>query len=56
MFIISIIFYFLPTLIAFIRGHDSKIGIMFLNTLLGWTFIFWVLALVWSVSGRGEKK
>lgn len=49
---IAILFlsYFIPTFIAFIRGHDSKWGIFLLNLLLGWSFIGWVIALVWSFS------
>ena len=42
--------YFLPTLIAFLRNHKNKLAIFFLNILLGWTGIGWVVALVWSVT------
>ncbi len=41
--------YFVPSLIAFKRHHRQKTAIMILNIFLGWTFIGWVIALVWSV-------
>lgn len=40
--------YFLPTVIAFARGHHQKVAISLLNLLLGWSVIGWVGALVWS--------
>lgn len=51
-----ILSYFLPTLIAFIRGHNSKWGILLLNLFLGVTGVFWVLALVWAVSSNGTQQ
>ncbi|PIS33606.1 MAG: hypothetical protein COT38_04445, partial [Candidatus Omnitrophica bacterium CG08_land_8_20_14_0_20_41_16] len=30
-------FYFLPTLIAFLRQHKNKLAIFLLNLTLGWT-------------------
>ena len=47
---ISLVVYFLPTLIAVIRKHNSAIAIFVLNFLLGWSFIAWVIALVWAFS------
>ena len=41
--------YFIPTLIAFVRGHSNKVGIMALNLLLGWTILGWIGAFVWSL-------
>ncbi|MFH1662731.1 MAG: superinfection immunity protein [Chloroflexota bacterium] len=49
-FIISLAFYFLPTIIALIRGHRNALAIFLLNFFLGWTFIGWVVSLVWSVT------
>lgn len=42
--------YLLPTTIAMIRGHHNTFAIMLLNVLLGWTFVGWVVSLVWSVT------
>ena len=41
-------FYFLPAIVAFYRGHHNKMAILVLNLLLGWTFLGWVAALIWS--------
>jgi len=43
-----IAFYFLPTIIAFIRNQTNKISILVLNLLLGWTLLGWVVAMVWA--------
>lgn len=44
--------YFLPTLIAAVRNHHNANAIMLLNLLLGWTFLGWVAALVWSATAK----
>ena len=46
--------YFIPTIIAFIRGHASKWGIMLVNLILGFTGVGWLFALIWSVSNKGQ--
>ena len=40
--------YFLPSIVAFRRGHPSKAAILILNTLLGLTILGWVGSLVWA--------
>ena len=40
--------YFLPTIVASNRGHESAGAIFFLNLLLGWTMLGWVVAFVWA--------
>jgi uncharacterized membrane protein len=47
---VGIIIYFVPVFIAFSRKHRSKAGISALCVLLGWTFIGWIAALIWSLS------
>ena len=42
--------YCLPTFFAAVRKHPSGFGIFALNLFLGWTFIGWLGALVWSLS------
>ncbi len=42
--------YFLPTIVAAKRGHKHGSAIAILNLLLGWTFLGWVAALVWSAT------
>lgn len=43
--------YFLPAIIANRRGHNSGAAIFVLNLFLGWTFLGWVIALVWAFTG-----
>lgn len=40
--------YFVPTFIARFRSHHNFVAIMMVNVLLGWTFLGWVVALVWA--------
>ena len=44
--------YFLPTVVAVVRRHHNGNSIAVLNLVAGWTFIGWVVALVWSVSAK----
>jgi hypothetical protein len=46
--LLGFIGYFLPSVIAAIRGHHNAVAIIVLNLLLGWTLIGWVVALVWA--------
>jgi len=48
-FILGLALYFLPTILALIRKHPDTLAIFLLNFFLGWSFIGWVVALVWSV-------
>jgi len=41
--------YFLPSLIASGRHLHGRAGIILLNLFLGWTFIGWVIALIWAI-------
>lgn len=49
-------FYFFPTIVASSRNHHSTGAIFVLNLLLGWTFLFWVLALVRSFTHVVERQ
>ncbi|MGA9722702.1 MAG: superinfection immunity protein [Candidatus Binatus sp.] len=44
----AIAVYFLPALVAANRRHQNAQAIAILNLLLGWTFVGWVIALVWA--------
>ena len=46
--IFAALFYFLPTVIALARGHHNGFAIFLTNLLLAWTFIGWLVALIWS--------
>jgi hypothetical protein len=39
----------LPTIIALARRRHNTLAIFLLNFFLGWTFVGWVVSLVWSV-------
>ena len=41
--------YFLPSLIAGNRAHRNLVPIIILDTLLGWTILGWIGALIWAV-------
>jgi hypothetical protein len=43
------VMYFLPSLIALVRGKRDVVAIVVLNFFLGWTVIGWVVALVWAL-------
>ena len=51
--ILGIILFFsiglLPTWIAISKKHKDKTAIILINVLLFWSFIGWVVALVWAV-------
>lgn len=41
--------YFLPWIIALLRGTKSNCGIFFVNLLLGWTMVGWFIAFIWAL-------
>jgi hypothetical protein len=50
-FVISLFFFFLPTIIAMARHHRNKLAIFLVNLLLGWTGVGWLAALIWALVG-----
>ncbi len=45
-----IVLYFLPAIIG--RNKHDAAGIFLLNLFLGWTFIGWLIALIWACAGE----
>lgn len=52
---LAVTLYFLPLLVATTRNHVNMLAISVLNLLLGWTFIGWVVALVWACTAQKPK-
>lgn len=54
-FIVAPLLYVLPTIEAALKRHRSLVPIAIINVLLGWSFIGWVAAYVWSfIQGDGK--
>ena len=42
------IVYFIPAIIGYEKQKENAQAILLLNLFLGWTFIGWIIALVWA--------
>lgn len=45
------ILHFIPSFVAFARGHARRGLILLLNVLMGWTIIGWAALLYWASRG-----
>jgi high-affinity K+ transport system ATPase subunit B len=52
MFALTLLLYFLPTIIANNRKSTSIWPIFIVNLFLWWTVIFWLVALIWASSSQ----
>lgn len=52
--VVGFVIYFLPTFVASSRKHLNGTSIFLVNLFLGWTFLGWVVALVWASSANTE--
>jgi hypothetical protein len=50
--IIALALYLLPSIVALSRHHTNKLAIIALNILVGWTFIGWVISIVWALTSN----
>lgn len=48
--------YFLPTVIAWFRRKSNTAAIFVLNLFLGWTFVGWIVSLVWAVTKDNKQQ
>lgn len=53
--IIATLAYFLPFIIACIRGHGSKWAIFAVTLFFGWTFLGWMWAFIWSLTSTHKN-
>jgi hypothetical protein len=56
MMLILLVCYFIPAIVASCRHHNATGAIIVLNIFLGWTFIGWVIALVWASTNDLRKE
>ena len=49
--VIAISIYFLPTIVGAKRGLSSSGALFFVNFILGWTLIGWLLCFLWAATG-----
>lgn len=52
--LVSLFLYFLPAYLA--RNKPNFTAILLLNILAGWTFIGWIVALVWALSSEPQRQ
>lgn len=52
---ISLVVYFIPIIVAYIRKHNNIASISILTIFLGWTFLGWLAALLWSLNSDISK-
>jgi hypothetical protein len=48
--------YFLPAFVAYGRNHNNAAAILVLDFFLGWSFVGWVIALVWALTDNVKNK
>ena len=54
--LVILIVYFLPAISAKAKDARNAAAIFVLNLLVGWTFIGWVVALVWACSANDPER
>lgn len=48
--------YFIPLIIAAWRNMPNAVAISVLNVVAGWTFVGWVVALVWACLDKPKEE
>lgn len=48
--LVALAMYVLPTIVAMMRKHPQLAPIALVNIVLGWSFIGWIVALVWALT------
>ena len=52
---LMVVLYFIPTLVALMRGHPNAAPIVVVNVLFGWSLIGWGIALAWSLTAFDSR-
>jgi hypothetical protein len=52
--VVALALYFLPAIVG--RHKRNARAILVLNLLAGWTFVGWVIAMVWACTVDAEKQ
>lgn len=52
---LGLMLFFVPMFIACHRDHPNAVPITLINVLLGWTFLGWVIALVWACNATSPR-
>lgn len=52
--LVSLFLYFLPAFLA--RNKPDFTSILILNILAGWTFIGWIIALIWALTAKPQAQ
>ena len=47
--------YSVPSIVAFSRRHHNAVAILLLNLFLGYTFLGWIAALIWSMTSTRPR-
>lgn len=53
---IIVLVYFVPFLVAYMRGHKAKLAIFMANLFLGWILLPWVFILIWACNSNVKEK
>ena len=48
--------YFLPAIIGFRRQHKNATAIFLLNLFLGWSFLGWIVSLIWAFTTSNQQQ
>ena len=52
----SAVMYFVPLVIAAARRHPNALAIAILNVFTGWTFVGWIISLVWALTNQQQPQ
>lgn len=54
--LVVLVVYMIPGVVAWSRGHRNAAAIITMNVVLGWTFLGWTIALIWSMTNNVRRE